>query len=71
MDAHIRPARERLSVLERGLRLFTDVRPGEGVTGVVMFADVFLVLCAYYCVKAGHKWEGTKVKGTCTRTHPG
>ena len=46
------PERDRLSLLERGLRLFTDIRPGEGVTGVVLFADVFLILCAYYFVKA-------------------
>jgi len=46
------PARDTLSPLERGLRLVTDIRPGEGVTGVVMFADVFLILCAYYFVKA-------------------
>ena len=52
MDADITPAREPLSVLERGLRLFTDVRSGEGLTGIVMFADVFLILCAYYFVKA-------------------
>jgi len=54
VSADARPARERdrLSLLERGLRLFTDVRPGEGVTGVVLFADVFLILCAYYLVKA-------------------
>ena len=54
MSAAVRPALERdgASLLERGLRLFTDVRPGEGVTGVVLFADVFLILCAYYFVKA-------------------
>ena len=46
------PARDRLSLLERGLRLFTDIHPGEGVTGVLLFADVFLILCAYYFVKA-------------------
>jgi len=40
-----------LSLLERGLRLFTEVRPGEGITAVVMFANVFLILCAYYFVK--------------------
>jgi AAA family ATP:ADP antiporter len=40
-----------LSPLERFLRLFTDVRPGEGSTAVLMFANVFLVLCAYYFVK--------------------
>jgi AAA family ATP:ADP antiporter len=41
----------RLSALERTLHLFTDVRPGEGLTAVIMFADVFLILCAYYFVK--------------------
>jgi AAA family ATP:ADP antiporter len=40
-----------LSALERFLCLFTDVRAGEGVTAVVMFANVFLVLCAYYFLK--------------------
>lgn len=43
--------RTRLSTLERGLRLFTDVRPGEGGTAVVLFVNVFLILCAYYLVK--------------------
>ena len=49
---HARARRAGLSAPERGLRLFTDVRPGEGLTGVVLFADVFLILCAYYFVKA-------------------
>jgi AAA family ATP:ADP antiporter len=40
-----------LSRLERFLRLFTEVRPGEGVTAVLMFLNVFLLLCAYYFVK--------------------
>jgi AAA family ATP:ADP antiporter len=40
-----------LSPLERFLRLFTDVRPGEGGTALLMFANVFLILCAYYFVK--------------------
>jgi AAA family ATP:ADP antiporter len=39
------------SRLERFLRLFTEVRPGEGLTGAVMFANVLLILCAYYFVK--------------------
>ena len=52
MEADTAATRAPLSVLERGLRLFTDVRAGEGLTGVVMFADVFLILCAYYFVKA-------------------
>ncbi|MBW2495615.1 MAG: hypothetical protein JRE43_12750 [Deltaproteobacteria bacterium] len=40
-----------LSRLEKVLRLFTEVRPGEGVTAVLMFVNVFLLLCAYYFVK--------------------
>ena len=40
-----------LSPLERALHVFTDVRAGEGLTAVVMFANVFLILCAYYFVK--------------------
>ena len=51
-DVNLARERDRLSPLERSLRLFTDIHPGEGVTGVVLFADVFLILCAYYLVKA-------------------
>jgi AAA family ATP:ADP antiporter len=40
-----------LSRLERFLRLFTEVRAGEGFTAVLMFLNVFLLLCAYYFVK--------------------
>ena len=39
------------SWLDWGLRIFTDVRAGEGVTALLMFLNVFLVLCAYYFVK--------------------
>jgi ATP:ADP antiporter, AAA family len=41
----------RLSRLERFLCLFSDVRAGEGVTALLMFLNVFLLLCAYYFVK--------------------
>ncbi len=37
--------------MERCLRLFTDVRPGEGGTALLMLANAFLILCAYYFVK--------------------
>jgi AAA family ATP:ADP antiporter len=40
-----------LSALERFLRLFTEVRAGEGVTALLMFANVYLILCAYYFIK--------------------
>ena len=39
------------SVSERFLGLFTEVRTGEGTTALLMFANVFLILCAYYFVK--------------------
>jgi ATP:ADP antiporter, AAA family len=42
---------ERLTWVERALRAFTDVRAGEGYTAIVMFANVFLILCAYYFIK--------------------
>ena len=40
-----------LSKTERLLRLFTDVKPGEGGTALMMFANVFLILLAYYFIK--------------------
>ncbi len=53
------------SRLERALGIFTDVRPGEGRTALLMFANVFLILCAYYFIKplrdgwlAGEQIEG-------------
>ena len=39
------------SKLDRFLCLFTDVRAGEGTTALLMFANVFLILCAYYFIK--------------------
>ena len=37
--------------LDRFLCLFTDVYAGEGSTALLMFANVFLILCAYYFIK--------------------
>ena len=39
------------SKLERFLCIFTDVRAGEGFTALLMFANVFFILCAYYFIK--------------------
>jgi AAA family ATP:ADP antiporter len=47
--AHDREARPTL--LEKALRVITDVRPGEGVTVVLMALNLFLVLTAYYMLK--------------------
>ncbi len=41
----------RLTPVERCLRIFTDIQPGEGRTGLMMFANVLLILCAYYLIK--------------------
>lgn len=40
-----------LSKKERFLSLFTDVKSGEGTTALLMFANVFLILLAYYFIK--------------------
>jgi len=45
------PESGQLTVLERFLRLFSDIRPGEGRTAAILFADVLLILCAYYFIK--------------------
>jgi AAA family ATP:ADP antiporter len=39
------------SKLDRFLRIFTDVQAGEGSTALLMSANVFLILCAYYFIK--------------------
>jgi AAA family ATP:ADP antiporter len=36
---------------DRMLRVFADVRPGEGLTAVLLAANVFLILLAYYVLK--------------------
>ena len=40
-----------LTKTERMLHIFTEVRAGEGYTALLMFANVFLLLCAYYFIK--------------------
>ena len=42
---------DRPSLLERALRVITEVHPGEGVTVVLMAFNLFLVLTAYYMLK--------------------
>jgi len=39
------------STLERFLNIFTDVRAGEGITVVLLFMNLFLVLMCYYIAK--------------------
>ncbi len=47
--------RQRLTPLDRVLRLVTDVRPGEGTTAVLLALNLFLVLAAWYMIKPVRK----------------
>ena len=42
---------DRRSVLDRALCVFGDVRAGEGVTALLMFMNVHILLGAYYILK--------------------
>ena len=44
-------AADRSSRLDRFLRLFTEVRAGEGITALLLCLNVFLLLWAYYIIK--------------------
>lgn len=43
--------RQRLSPIDRLLRLFTDVRSGESKTALLLTLNIFLILTAYYSIK--------------------
>ena len=45
------PETFRPSPVERILGIFTEVRPGEGATGLFLMFNIFLVLAAYYLIK--------------------
>ena len=47
-DENVRPE---LSRLERFLRLFANVGTGEGLTSLILAANLFLILMAYYFIK--------------------
>ena len=38
-------------MLDRALHIFSDVRPGEGVTAVLMLLNIFLILICYSVIK--------------------
>ena len=44
-------AESRLNPLEQFLRLFTEIRPGEGLTAILMALNIFLILTSYYILK--------------------
>jgi len=51
MNASDPTAARQDSFLDRALRPFADVRPGEAVTALLLMLDVFLLLTAYYLIK--------------------
>jgi AAA family ATP:ADP antiporter len=44
-------SRARPSVLDRALRLFTDIRAGEGPTALLLMLNIFLIFVAYSIMK--------------------
>jgi ATP:ADP antiporter, AAA family len=44
-------SREAGSPLDRLLHVFTDVKPGEGTTALLLSLNIFLILMAYYVLK--------------------
>ena len=41
----------KLTLLEKFFRIFARVRPEEGITSLLLLANIFLVLMAYYFIK--------------------
>jgi AAA family ATP:ADP antiporter len=65
--ASISPIATRAGPLDRALRLFADVRAGEGTTALLLTLNAFLVLAAYYFIKPVREalilsGEGAEVK---------
>ena len=44
-------ARKNKSLLEKALSVVTDVKAGEGVTALLLAAQIFFLLLAYYLIK--------------------
>src|SRR5580765_5974553 len=49
--AYLGPHVDEKSWLDRSLSLFADVRPGEGLTAVLMLANIFVLLVCYSVIK--------------------
>ena len=43
--------RRKLTVTDQISQIFTDIKPGEGHTGLLMAANIMLILIAYYLIK--------------------
>jgi len=60
--------RPKLSNLERFLRLFARVRPNEGITSLILAANLFLILMAYYFIKPVREgWLSVSLFGGLTQ----
>lgn len=44
-------APEKRGIADRLLKIFSDVRPGESVTVLILLVDIFLLLASYYIIK--------------------
>ncbi len=44
-------AQDKKNILEHFLSLFTPVRAGEGISAVLLFANLFILLTSYYIIK--------------------
>lgn len=44
-------SKESPGLLDRALRLFADVRAGEGATALILMAGIFLLMVSYYVIK--------------------
>ena len=44
-------ANRRIGTAERFLRLFTDIRPGEAPTALLLMLNIFLIFVAYSIMK--------------------
>lgn len=47
----VRDQEREAGAVDRGLRVFADVRAGEGARAVLMLVNIFVVLVAYYLIK--------------------
>ena len=45
------PPPEKASLLDRALRVFSDVHPGEGATAMLMFLNLLVLFVAYYVIR--------------------
>ena len=60
------------SSLDRFLRLFAEVRPGESATALLLLLNLFLLLVGYYVVKtvAGRMVEWLSSRACFRRERP-